>query len=92
MAYSSRSLTKSEHNYSVIQKECLAAVYAMKQFRHYLLGCKFKLFTDHAPFQWLSAQKMNGLLCHWALAIQEYDFQIYYRKGSLNSNADALSR
>ena len=45
MAYSSHSLTKSESNYSVIQKECLASVYAMKQFRYYLLGCKFKPFT-----------------------------------------------
>ena len=34
---------------------------------------------------------MQGL-CRWALAIQEYDFNIIYRKGSLNSNADALSR
>ena len=92
VAYASRSLTKSERNYSVIQKECLAAVYAMKQFRHYLLGRKFKLLTDHAPLQWLSAQKMEGLLSRWALAIQEYDFQIQYRKGSLNGNADALSR
>ena len=92
MAYASRSLTKSERNYSVIQKECLAAVYAMKQFRHYLLGRRFTLLTDHAPLQWLSAQKMEGLLCRWALAIQEYDFQISYRKGSLNANADALSR
>ena len=50
------------------------------------------IVTDHAPLQWLSAQKMQGLLCRWALVIQEYDFNIIYRKGSLNSNADALSR
>ena len=64
----------------------------MKQFRHYLLGHyllgrKFQLLTDHAPLQWLSAQKMEGLLCRWALTIQEYDFHIAYRKGSLNGNA-----
>ena len=92
VAYASRALTKAERQYSVIQRECLAAVYAMKQFRHYLLGRKFKLMTDHAPLQWLSAQKMEGLLCRWALAIQEYDFSIVYRKGSLNVNADSLSR
>ena len=92
IAYASRSLTPSERQYSVIQRECLAVVYALKQFRHYLLGRRFQLLTDHAPLQWLSAQKMEGMLCRWALAMQEYDFQIVYRKGSLNANADALSR
>ena len=95
IAYASRScrsLTASERQYSVIQRECLAMVYALKQFRHYLLGRRFQLVTDHAPLQWLSAQKMEGMLCRWALAMQEYDFQIVYRKGSLNANADALSR
>ena len=92
VAYASRALSKAEHQYSVIQRECLAAVYGMKQFRHYLLGRSFKLVTDHAPLQWLSAQKMEGLLCRWSLALQEYDFTITYRKGSLNANADALSR
>ena len=48
--------------------------------------------TDHAPLQWLSAQKMEGMLCRWALAMQEFSFDISYRKGSLNGNADALSR
>eukprot|EP00731_Ephydatia_muelleri_P009180 Em0004g1518a len=42
--------------------------------------------------QWLSAQKMEGRLCHWALALQEFDFTIKYRRGSSNANADALSR
>ena len=32
------------------------------------------------------------MLCRWSLAIQQYDFKIFYRKGSSNSNADALSR
>ena len=74
----SKALSKSEQNYSVIQKECLALVYALKQFRHYLLGCPFKILTDHAPLQWLSAQKMEGLLARWALAILEYEFTITY--------------
>ena len=92
IAYASRSLTKAERQYSTIQKECLAIVYATKQFRHYLLGHHFNLFTDHAPLQWLSAQRMEGLLCRWALCLQEYDFSIMYRKGTQNQNADALSR
>ena len=92
IAYASRALNKAEQQYSVIQRECLAVVYATKQFRHYLLGRTFQLETDHAPLQWLSAQKMEGLLCRWALALQEYSFVIKYRKGQLNSNADALSR
>ena len=92
IAYVSRALSKSEQNYSVIQKECLALVYALKQFRHYLLGRPFKIITDHAPLQWLSAQKMEGLLARWALALQEYEFTIHYRRGQENGNADALSR
>ena len=41
IAYASRALTKPEKNYSVIEKECLALIYAFKQFRHYLLGSHF---------------------------------------------------
>lgn len=91
IAYASRSPASPEQQYSVIERECLAVVYALKQFRHYLLGRRFKLLSDHAPLQWLSAQEMEGMLCWWALAMQEYDFQITFRKGSQNSNADALS-
>ena len=61
----------------------------MKQFRHYLLGQSFTLMTDHAPLQWLSVQKMLGLLSRWALAMQEYTIDIVYRKGTENTNADS---
>ncbi|KAL5496291.1 hypothetical protein EMCRGX_G012542 [Ephydatia muelleri] len=67
-------------------------IFCHETVRHYLLGRPFTILTDHAPLQWLSGQKMEGLLCRWALALQEYDFIIRYRKGSQNSNADALSR
>jgi len=87
VAYASRFLIAPERQYSIIQKECLAVVYALKQSRHYLLERHFQ-----TPLQWLSAQKMEGMLCRWALAIQEYDFHIVYWKGSLNANVDALSR
>ena len=48
IAYGSRALNQAEQQYSVIQKECLAIVFPLKQFRHYLLGRPFELLTDHA--------------------------------------------
>ena len=56
-----------------------------------LAGRPFQLWTDHEPLQWLSDQKMEGLLCRWALALQENDYRTVYRSASLNNNADALS-
>ena len=76
----------------MIQRECLAVVYALKQFLHYLLGRHFIVLTDHAPLQWLSAQKMEGMLGRWALVMQEFTFTIQYRRGKDNNNADSLSR
>jgi len=75
----------------VIQCEYLAIVFTLKQCRHYILGKRFKVDTDHAPLKWLSEQKMEGMLCCWALAMQEFSFKIVYRKGSANTNADTLS-
>ena len=63
-------------------------MFALKQFRHYLLGHAFKLITDHAPF----LPKMEGLLVRWVLGMQEFDFTITYRKGTEHGNADALYR
>ena len=76
----------------MIQWECLAIVFGLKQSCHYLLGKSFQLYTDHAPLQWLAEQKMEGMLFRWALAMQEYTFKIMYCKGSANTTADALSR
>ena len=47
IAYSSRSLTKAEQNYSQLERECLAVVYACEKNRLYLLGRHFEIYNDH---------------------------------------------
>ena len=73
IAYASRALNSAERHYSVIQKECLAAVFATEQFHHYLIGRPFQLLTDHCPLQWLSSQKIGRPLVQVGT---EYNFTI----------------
>lgn len=93
ICYASRTLNKSEQNYSTIEKELLAIVWASKYFRPYLFGNKFTIVTDHRPLTWLfSLKEPNSKLVRWRLKLEEFDYQIVYKKGVQNSNADALSR
>ena len=93
IAYASRALTEGEAKWvgSTKEWEALAIVWACELFRHYLIGKQFTIETDHKNLQWLLNQK-NGRLERWALRLVEYDFLLKYKKGSANSNADALSR
>lgn len=93
IAYASRTLNSSEMNYSTIEKELLAIVWATKYFRPYLFGRKFKIITDHKPLQWvMSLKEPNSRLTRWRLKLSEYDFTVEYKQGKRNCNADALSR
>ena len=74
-------------------KEKLALVEGIKKYRVYLQGKKFYVYTDHNALKWLmSGKKPTGKLARWSLLIQEFDFEILYRPGRVNGNADALSR
>ena len=53
IAYGSKVLSKSERNYCVTRRELLAVVHFIRQYRHYLLGHKFELRTDHGALAWL---------------------------------------
>ncbi|MGI9458903.1 MAG: RNase H-like domain-containing protein, partial [Pirellulales bacterium] len=91
--YLSRTLKPAEKSYPTIEWEALAVVWSVKTLRHYLLGRKFTIVTDHAPLRWLmSPNHMSQRLTKWSLSLQEFDFDIQYRSGKQNFNADALSR
>jgi hypothetical protein len=75
--------------------ECLAIIWAVKYFRHYLYGSKFSIITDYAALKWLLnsvTENANRKLERWKIVLSEYDFEIIYRKGKNHSNADAFSR
>jgi hypothetical protein len=93
VCYESRSLRKAERNYAAYEIELLALVHAIKKFRPFIMGSKFVVQTDHRALQWLKRSRdLSGRLARWALLLQEYDFEVMYRKGKDNANADALSR
>ena len=93
VAYASRKLFPRETRYSVIEKECLAIVWALKFFHAYLYGRTFSIETDHQPLAWLHRMKnANARLTRWGLAAQPYSFVIKHRSESQNGNADGLLR
>jgi len=57
VAYVSRALGVSEQNYSVIEKELLAMIFALKKFRTYVYGTQIIMYTDHNPLQYISTIK-----------------------------------
>jgi hypothetical protein len=92
IAYASRTLSKAEINYSVIQRELLAIVWAVKHFRPYLYGQKFKIITDHRPLTYLfNLKDVSSQLMRWRLQLEEYDYEIVDRASSLNAYAASLS-
>ncbi|KAL4134764.1 hypothetical protein QTP88_006479 [Uroleucon formosanum] len=93
IAYASRNLNKAEQNYNTTEKELCAIVWGVKQFRPYLLGQKFTIITDHRALTWLFNIKDPGSrLTRWRLKLEEYEYEIQYKQGTSNTNADALSR
>lgn len=93
ISYASRTLNNAERNYPTVEKELLAIVWGCKHFRQYLYGRKFTVVTDHRPLTWIfSVKDPSSRLLRWRLKLEEYEYEVIYKKGSNNTNADALSR
>lgn len=89
VAYASSVHSMAEANYSVTELECLA----VKLFRPYLYVRRLSIVTDHSALRWLmTSRDLAGRLHHWALALQEHDFDVQYHPGRENVVADGLSR
>ncbi len=91
--YVSRKLLEREKNYSTIERECLAIVFAVKKFNEYLYGKEFVLQTDHLPLTHIQRSKTeSGRIMRWALYLQNFKFQVQAVKGIENVAADYMSR
>lgn len=96
IAYASRGLRPTERNmanYSSMKLEFLALKWAMtEKFREYLLGHKCVVYTDNNPLSHLATAKLGATEQRWAAQLASFDFELKYRSGRTNQNADALSR
>lgn len=88
-----RTMSNNEKNYSVIVKECLDAVYALTTLRSFLMYDKFVINTDQSSLQWLiEMNDPSGRLMRWRWRLPKFVFTVLYKKGKLNTQADALSQ
>lgn len=94
IAFASRSLSKSEKNYPAHKLEFLALKWAVtEKFSDYLTGVHFQVYTDNNPLTYvLTTAKLDATGQRWASALAQYNFDIHYRAGLNNTDADALSR
>ena len=93
ISYASAALQPAQQRYCVTRKELLAVIRFTRQFRHYLLGQRFRLRTDHASLVWLFRFKTpEGQLARWLEELSQFDFVIEHREGKRHGNADGMSR
>lgn len=91
--FMSKKTTPAEEKYNSYELEVLAVIQAVKKFRIYLLGYKFRIVTDCSAFQRTMDKKdLTTRVARWALLLEEYSYEIVHRKGSQMSHVDALSR
>nr|GEW61041.1 reverse transcriptase domain-containing protein [Tanacetum cinerariifolium] len=91
--YPSKTMTEAESNYTTMEKEILAVVYAFEKFRSYLIMNKSIVYTDHSALKYLFAKKdSKSRLLHWVPLLQEFTFKMIDTKGAENLAADHLSR
>ena len=80
-------------NYTIIEKEFLVVIYAIKKFRHYITGYPLFLYTDHSAIEYLAKKLItNGRVTCWLLLLQEFDITIRAQPGKHNLVADFLSQ
>jgi len=93
IAYRSRKLQPRERNYAVHEKELLAIVDSVKDWRHYIEGQKVTVFTDHQSLtHFMDQPGVSQRQVRWLETLLSHDLKILYMKGKENVAADGLSR
>ncbi len=94
VAFMLKSLSATECNYKIYDKELLAIMLALSEWRHYLMGAAkdVEIWTDHQNLQYFHLpQKLNRHQARWVTELAEYHFILWHKPGVLNKKADLLS-
>ncbi|KAJ9526430.1 hypothetical protein QJQ45_009903 [Haematococcus lacustris] len=92
LVMSSRKLSPAEINYTTGEQEFLSLVTACKEWRCYLEGVPFTLFTDHQPLVALPTQKvLSRRQARWMEFMSRFSYSLVHIAGTVNP-ADPLSR
>jgi hypothetical protein len=93
ICYESKKLKEHERHYATHDLELAAIVHALRKWRHYLMGKRFELRTDHNGLKYLFDQPtLNARQSRWLEFLSEYDFDIKHIKGKENKVVDELGR
>lgn len=96
VSYYSSSLNKTERQYSATELECKALHDCIIHYAIYLKHVPhFEVFSDHCALKYMQNSdkaSTNGRLMRYLMNLQGYNFSIFYRKGTENADADAVSR
>ena len=91
--FASRSLNPCERHYCSTRLELLGFIFALKQFRHYLIGTPFQVRVDNMALTFLlKTPEPSGQTARYLDLISQYDFSVVYRPGRNHINCDVLSR
>ena len=88
-------IMKTKRNYEIYDKEMLAIIKGLKNWRHLLEGAKFKfeVWTDYKNLKYfIKAQNLNQWQAKWALYLSRFDFTLKHVLGTKMWKADGLSR
>jgi hypothetical protein len=93
IAYASRALRPHEKNYPTHDLELAVVVHALKIWRHYLMGNRCNIFTDHKSIKYNFTQSdLNMRQRRWLELIKDYDLEVHDHPSKANVVADVLSR
>jgi len=95
VAFYSKSLSSVEWNYEIHDKEMLAIIRALEEWRHFLEGATHlvEIWTDHKNLKYfMTAKKLNRRQACWSLHLARFDFLLHYRPGRTMGKPDTLSR
>ena len=95
IAFVSQKFSKTQQNWSTIERETYALIYALKQFDYFIFLTPFDItcYCDHNPLSYLTqAAAKSPKLLRWSLSLSRYPLIIKHIKGVENEMAHLLSR